>query len=317
MLSISVVVPIYNHGDLAVEALRSVPPGVEVIVVDDASTDDALDVVLAANDDWLVLRNEQNRGFAASANRGLQACTGAVRVVLNSDARLHPGALGALAAAFEDEQVGIAGARLVFPDGSHQVSAAAFPTPGSIVAGSFLLNELYRAVRPNGRFPLALAMSRKEHDADQYVPWVHGTCFAIRDRCLADVVGFDERYPFMVEEMDLCLRARRAGWQIRYCQAAVVEHDGGASGGEEGPRARHYISGEARFMARAYGEGVLTRWRVARTVGAVLKIVAFGLAGTVSHRARSRLSWQWSALGAVLGHEWRQNVGGDVVVTRW
>ena len=317
MLSASVVVPLYNHGALAVECLRSVPPGVEVVVVDDASTDDAVEIVLAAFPGVSLLRNPYNLGFAATANRGLQACSGTVRVVLNSDARLTSGALESLVAVFDDARIGVAGPRLVFPDGSHQISAAAFPRPGSVLAGAFLVNEIYRAVRPGGRFPLALGMSRREHERDHDVDWVHGTCFAIRDQCLTDVAGFDEEYRFMVEEMDLCLRARRSGWRVRYCAAAVVEHAGGASASAEAWRARRYINGEARFMARAYGLKILPRWRMARATGALIKMVAFGLAATVSTRARARWSWQRAALGAVLGTEWRRGVGGDVVVTRW
>lgn len=292
---VSAIVPVHDHVDLLRACLRSVPGGVEVVVVDDCSSED----VIAIRDEFpsaTVLRNDTNLGFGATANKGLRVASRPVRVVLNSDARLRPGALEKLVDAFDDPRVGIAGPCLVFPDGSPQTSAAAFPTAGRIVAGAFLLNDAFRFVFPHRQFPWALGMARRDHAFDHDVDWVMGTCLAIRAECVEDTGGFDESYFLYVEETDLCWRATRAGWRVRYVAGAVVEHVGGGSTGQPGPHARRLLDSEARFMMRAYGPRSLPGWRRARLIGSGLKVLALAGPAIISRRARARLRWQWAAL---------------------
>ena len=278
--AVSVIVPLHNGEAFIGDCLASVPPEAELIVVDDASRDGAPEVVRRRFPRAVLVRNEQNLGFAASCNRGISISTGRVKVFLNSDARLHPGALDELVAAFDDPAVGIAGPRLLFPDGRHQVSAASFPTPLRLFLGS-------------------LRMARRDHRTDRDVDWVMGTCLAIHERCLADVGGFDERYFLYVEETDLCWRARRAGWRVRYVASGTVDHD--IAGSIEQPsNAGRHLAGEARFMLTTGGAGALVRWRVARTLGAGFRIAALALPALWSSRARLRLRWQVSALGNAL-----------------
>ena len=293
---VSVVVPLYNGRHLVPDCLRSIPSGVEVIVCDDGSTDGAPELVEESFPNVRLLRGERNVGFGANANRGLRAATGRVRVVLNTDARFHDGALEALVAAFDDDAVGIAGPRLVFADGSHQTSAASFPTVASTFTGSFLLNDLWRAVvrRP---FRWELGMARADHDHSHDVEWVKGACIAVRDRCVEDTGGFDEGYFMYAEEADLCLRASRAGWRVRYVADATVTHLGGGSTGDPTVHAVRFLDSEARFFERAYGAAVLPRWRAARTIGSALKVVLLAPPAPFSRRARARWRWHRAALG--------------------
>lgn len=303
----AVVVPLFNGRGLIGDCLRSIPQDCETVVVDDGSSDGAPEVVSEHFPEVRLLRNDRNRGFGTTCNRGLRATTARIRIVLNSDARLLPGAVNAMVAAFEDEAVGIVGARRTFPDGSHQNSAARFPTLGSIVAGSFLLNELYRMVRPGRRFRWELGLAEADHGMVQDVDWVSGTCLAMRDRCFEELQGFDEGYHLYVEETDLCWRAWRSGWRVRYVPEAVVVHLGGGSTGNPTVHARRFLRSEARFMARAYGTGVLGRWRAARALGAVVKIAVLAVPALVDRRVRARLRWQWSALTGVLGRSWQDD----------
>ncbi len=112
--SVSVIVPLFNGRDRVDWCLDSVPDHAELIVVDDVSTDGAPDYVEHEHPRATLLRNDVNAGFGTTANRGLFAASGDVRVVLNSDARLLPGALEQLSRAFDDPNVGIAGPRLQF-----------------------------------------------------------------------------------------------------------------------------------------------------------------------------------------------------------
>jgi GT2 family glycosyltransferase len=300
--TVTVVVPLHGGRHLVRACLDSVPPDVELVVVDDASPDGAADLVAAEHPHAKVLRNEQNVGFAATANRGLAVATGDVCVVLNSDARFLPGSLERLVQAFADDpNVGIAGPRLVFPDGTHQLSAASFPTVGSFVAGSFALNELYRKLRPHKRFRWELGLSRRDHEHSQRVDWVQGACFAIRRECFDATAGFDPGYRMYVEECDLCWRAHECGWTVRYVADAEVVHIGGASGGGDPARqARFNLTGEARFMSRAYGEGVLGRWRAARLVSSAMKVLLLAAPALFDARVRDRLRWHAAAVGYLL-----------------
>jgi GT2 family glycosyltransferase len=309
MNDVSVVIPFRNGWDVLEPCLRSIPLGIETIAVDDGCTDDTPVRVAQFFPAVQVLRNEQNLGFAATANRGLAACTRPVRVVLNSDARLQPGALAALASAFEDREIGIAGPRLVFPDGTHQVSAARFPSPGRLFAGSFFLTEVFRWLFPRRQFPFELGLPRIEHDADRDVDWVEGACIALRDDCFAVLGGFDEGYHYY-SETDLCWRAHLAGWRVRYVSGAEVKHVGGASSGRDAAaQARQLLRSEARFFSTAYGQGSMRRWYVARMAGSLTKVLVLALPALVDRRVRVRWRWQAGALAEMVRNlrtgEWR------------
>lgn len=304
----TVVVPLYNGRDLLPACLESIPDDAEIVVVDDGSTDGAPELVEERFPRARLLRNGQNFGFAATANRGLAVARRPVRLVLNSDARLRPGALEALVAAFDRPDVGIAGPRLVFADGTHQVSAASFPTVGSFVTGSFILNEAFRRLFPNRRFGWELGMTAADHEHDRDVDWVMGAAIAVHERCLADVGGLDEGYRMYVEECDLCWRAREAGWAVRYVAAAEVVHLGGGSGGDPAREARLNIAGEARLMARSHGRDVLPRWRAARLSSSLVKAVVFAALGVGSARMRDRARWHLGAVRALVSRDVRAAV---------
>jgi len=312
MTDVSIVIPFRNGWDVLEPCLRSISPGIETIAVDDGGTDDTPVRVARYFPAVLVLRNEQNLGFAASANRGLAACTRPVRVVLNSDARLTPGAIAALASAFEDRGIGIAGPRLLFPDGTHQVSAARFPSPGRLFAGSFFLTEVFSRLFPRRRFRFELGLPRMEHDADRDVDWVEGACIALREDCFAALGGFDEVYHYY-SEVDLCWRAHLAGWRVRYVSGAEVKHVGGASSGRDAAaQARQHLRSEARFFRTAYGQGAMRRWCIARTAGSLAKVLVLAVPALVDRRARVRWQWQAGALVEMVRNlrtdEWREQL---------
>ncbi|HZT66408.1 MAG TPA: glycosyltransferase family 2 protein [Acidimicrobiales bacterium] len=295
--SLSVVIPAYGRYDLVEQAVSSVDVAAEVIVVDDCSPGGVPDGVESWSPGLRLIRNPVNLGFGATANRGLAAAGGQVRVVLNSDARPRPGALSALLEAFRgDPAVGIAGPRLVFPDGSHQLSAARDPTAARVLAGSFALNDAVRGLFPGVRFPWEFGMSRVDHASSHDVDWVMGACICIRDVALADVEGFDTNYYMYLEEADLCYRARQGGWKIRYVAEAVVEHEGHGSGRDPAEHARRLVSSERRYFEKTYGPASLRGWRRSRLLGSVLKMAAFSVPALLDRRLRDRFRWHWAAV---------------------
>lgn len=304
--AISVIVPLFNGRDLIGACLESVPDAAELIVVDDGSSDGAPELVADLFPRATLVRNSHNTGFSTTCNRGLRAANAPVRVVLNSDARLAPGALEHLAAVFSAPDVGIAGPRLVFPDGSHQTSAAAFPTVASVITGGFLLNDILRFFMPRRRFVFELGMAKVEHAESHDVDWVKGACLAISAACLDATGGFDESFYMYGEEADLCWRARRAGYRVHYVAEARVVHIGGGSTGDPRLHAQRALRSEAKVFARMYGEAILRRWAAARLLGGLIKVALLAPPSLISPRVRARWRWQIAALRTIVRREWRQ-----------
>jgi N-acetylglucosaminyl-diphospho-decaprenol L-rhamnosyltransferase len=196
----------------------------DVVVVDNASGDGSSAAVRSAFPEASVLANAENLGFARACNQGLFA-TRAPRVLfLNPDARVEDGAVEALATHLERRtDVGVVGPRTVFPDGTPQVSTGAFLTPLS----EWSQRRLVRGVRR--RSPAALREAERRHAREYEPDWVSGSCMLARREALVAVGGWDEGYFLYEEDVDLCLRLRRAGWRAAFAPDAVVVHVLGAS----------------------------------------------------------------------------------------
>jgi len=210
MTALSVVIPTFNTAAMTQRCVRAVlasmPEATEVIVVDDGSTDNTAELLAA---DVKVIRLETNSGFSKAANRGVSEAKGNVILLLNSDAFVEVGALRALLAAFDDPAVGIAGAQLLNEDGTLQWSAGRTPT----------LAWIFAAVTGLGRFARFFRRARKDESRD--VDWVSGAAMAVRREAWTPL---NERYRFYCQDLELCVRARAAGWRIRLVAEARVLH---------------------------------------------------------------------------------------------
>jgi GT2 family glycosyltransferase len=204
-------------------------PGVEVIVVDNASREPVADTL---GPDVRVLRSPENRGYAGGANLGIRAAlAGGARtvVLLNNDVRLVPGAnAAAVAALAADPRVGVVGPKVL---------AREDPSRLWLAWGELTYRQSLVALRGAGA-PDGPAFAR-ERD----VPWVAGCAMWFPAEALAAVGLFDEAFFAYHEEVDWCTRARRARWRVVYCPAAVVSHTGrGTSGGPAAVRIRKYFA---------------------------------------------------------------------------
>jgi GT2 family glycosyltransferase len=181
----------------------------EIIVVDNASTDNSVELVRSHFPDVRLLCNKRNLGYAGGANVGLRAARGDVLILLNPDVQVHAGWLITLKDTLKDKIVGIAGCKLLYP-GDEIIQHA-----GGII-----------------NFPLALAdhygyrqRDDGQWDQEREVDYVTGAAFALRRDILNEVGFFDEKfYPAYYEEADLCFRVRGAGYRILYAPGAVATH---------------------------------------------------------------------------------------------
>jgi len=217
---VSIVIPVFNRAEFTARCLaalaETVDAGrVEVIVVDNASSDATAAVLGAAPLPVRVLRNDENLGFARACNQGARAARGGLLVFLNNDTEPEPGWLEALERAAAEPGVGIVGARLLYP-GTRRVQHA-----GLALTEQGVPDHLWRSLPEDD--PRVV----EPRDVDM----VTGACLAVaRERFLA-LGGFDEAYVNGVEDVDLCLAARAAGLRVRYESRAVVLHHEGASEG--------------------------------------------------------------------------------------
>lgn len=226
-LDLTLVIPTHNTRELTLACLASIERSrgrlsLEVLVVDDGSTDGTGPALSAAFPAITVLPTPGGLGFTKAVNLGLRTARGPLLLLLNSDTELPPGGLERLVEAFAGEPgLGVAGARLLYPDGRPQWSGGAAPD------GLWLFVLASGLTNPLGRLP-GYRWLRKSRDGGQ-VDWVSGAALALR-REVWDAIGpFDESFRFYAQDLDFCLRAKEAGWEIAVLPGFRVLHHHGST----------------------------------------------------------------------------------------
>jgi GT2 family glycosyltransferase len=213
--TVSIIIPLYNGAALIPACLNAVLPQVqehgnaEVIVVDNASTDNWEQALAPFKAAIRHHRLSFNTGFATAVNVGIQLSRGEIIILLNQDAIVQASWLNALLARFEaSPQAAIVGSKCMRADGT-------IDHAGGIIRLPLFYTAHFGLGEPD------LPPYNQPYQPD----YVTGAALALR-RALLDRVGwFDQGfYPAYYEETDLCLRARDAGYEVWYEPAAVVLH---------------------------------------------------------------------------------------------
>ena len=226
-MDLSIVIVSYNVKDYLLACLRSIyaqaaEVALEVIVVDNASSDGTVEAVRDAFPQVQLLANRENLGFARGNNLGLRASGGRYVLFLNPDTEVGEGALAGLVRLAEAHPEAAAfTCRLLNPDGSLQHSCFHFPNLRMAFYGFFPLVPMDSPA--NGRYPAEQyeRLFQPEH--------VLGACLMFRRRVLEELGGWDERFFMYFEETDLCYRLWRAGHVILYTPEVSIVHYGGRS----------------------------------------------------------------------------------------
>jgi N-acetylglucosaminyl-diphospho-decaprenol L-rhamnosyltransferase len=248
--STAVVVVSHETRDEALGCLATLPAAGadEVVLVDTGSHDDTVAAVRRAHPQVRVLALE-NVGFGRAANAGVRRTAAEVAVVCNADVRFEAGSVEVLARRLADDpSVAAAGPAVRYPDGRHQASARDVPSLRTAV-GHAVFSRVWRANPWTRRYRRTDADPGRARDAD----WLSGCALAIRREAFEDVGGFDPAYFLYVEDVDLGVRLRRAGWRLRYEPDARVVHRVAASTGR---RRAWAVSTHARSLDRYYGRFV-------------------------------------------------------------
>jgi N-acetylglucosaminyl-diphospho-decaprenol L-rhamnosyltransferase len=253
MAEISVIILNWNTRDLLAQCLDSLEQHkadlqLEVIVVDNASTDGSQAMLQEKYPQVQLIANSQNVGFAKGNNQAMQIAQGDYFLLWNSDAFATPGAIQALLRLAEKEpKAGIIGAQLRNADNSFQASFTPFPNQWQEFLiltglGRTLIGHAYPSLGP------------EEEKGSQIVDYVEGACLLVRREAYQEVGGLDEGYFMYAEEVDWCYTLVKHGWQIWYQPEAKVIHLGGASStGRRTHREADLYRSRIRFFRKHYG----------------------------------------------------------------
>jgi len=298
----------WNTSDLLASCLDAVPAALagydaEVVVVDNASSDDSLEVA-RARPFVRAIANPSNAGYAMGMNLALADHDGQaadVLIALNPDAEAPPGSLAALVAhLWGDPRVGLVVPRLAHADGAMQHSVYRFPSPAVTAAVSFVPPRLQRG--PIGRrFWLEGA---HPHDATTDIDWAIGAVHVIRAEAARQVAAgpafvrsehapvYSERWFMYVEDLDLCWRLRQGGWRVRLDADVTVPHVGNVAGAKAwgGRRVRRWTEATTDWYAQVHGRRRARAWAALNAVGASVHLATRGVRTvTGPRRAESRV----------------------------
>lgn len=242
MPSASVVVVSYNTAayiETCIESLLALDyPPVEIIVVDNASSDGSVELIRSRFPNIDLVELPDNKGFAGGASVGLFMASGEIVATVNPDVRLDPAWMREVAATLARENVGIVGSKILYPDGKTIQHA------GGVV-----------------HYPLATVdhIGRGELDEGQYdkskvVSFVTGAALAMRGDVGRHLGFFDEEYfPVYYEDIDLCWRAEKEGLSSVYQPRAVAYHEETVTMDRKGSMYySFYHANRLRFVVKHY-----------------------------------------------------------------
>ncbi len=247
--TLSIILVNFNDAAHLPECLSSIEAnagggGVEVIVVDNASTDGSPALVAERFPRVTLIRNERNEGFGRANNIAVRQSRGELALFMNTDVVLYPGVLELLLGEMRAHpDTGIVGPALLTPAGPFQASFGGRTSFFAELAKKGFLNGLRtRALRKD--------RSRRE------VRWVSGAFLLVRRGAFLEAGGFDERFFLYFEDIDLCERILGKGWKVVFLPAAVSLHYGGATTSVRRLRSRvEYRKSQLRFY-RKHGSTV-------------------------------------------------------------
>ncbi len=255
MPDLSVLIVNWNVRDLLRHCLHSIlanlpPCKLEIIVVDNGSTDGSGEMVRTEFPQVHLIANPDNRGFPAANNQGLAVARGRYVLLLNPDTEVVGDALETMVA-FADAHpnVGVVGPQLLNPDGTVQSSRRRFPT----LATALFESTWLQPYAPRRLLERYYVLDRPD-DEVQDVDWVTGAALMARREAIEQVGPLDEGFFMYSEELDWCRRFREAGWQVVYLPTARIVHYVGKSSEQVLPaRHIHFQTSKVRYFRKYHG----------------------------------------------------------------
>lgn len=291
MASVSVIVVNWNTAQLLERCLSTLLDGessleLEVWVVDNASSDQSVAMVRDRFPNIHLIENKSNLGFARANNQGIREAQGEYILLLNSDAFLTQAALAGMLERMQAAPAcGAMGCRLVYEDQSLQRSCQSFPTLATELWQCLTLDKLFPSSRVFGKY----LMTWWGMDDFREVDVVMGAVMLLRRQGLEQVGLLDEGFFMYSEEVDLCYRLKKAGWQVWYLPDVQATHLWGGSS-RQVPAAtlvRLYQS-RVQFFRKHYGRLAALAFKGILYLESLLRVLGGYSAFLLMKRAKLR-----------------------------
>ena len=230
-MTISVIIVSWNaKGFLrgCLQSLRQFPPSLllEIIVVDNASSDGSPEMVTSDFPEVRLIRNHENVGFARANNVGIKMAHGSYLALINSDVLVHLNCLQVLKAFLDkNPSVALIGPKIFGSDGHIQHTCRRFPTIWNTTCRLIAIDRVL------WKWPLFSGFEMRHWDYSRggEVEVLSGCFWLARREAVDSVGGLDERFFFYAEDVDWCRRFSQSGWKVAYVPAATATHFGGGS----------------------------------------------------------------------------------------
>ncbi len=231
-VDVSVIIVNYNVREYLANALESLRPALkgirsEIIVVDNASTDGSVAMLRRSFPRIRLIASPENLGFARANNLAIREARGRYLLLVNPDTVVQEDTVRVMRAHLDEHpDVGLAGCKILNPDGTFQLAARrSFPTPWVAASRLLGLSRLFPKSRRFGRYNLTYLDPDATYDVDA----VSGSFMFVRREVIESVGGLDERFFMYGEDLDWCYRIGQAGWKVRYVHATSIIHFKGES----------------------------------------------------------------------------------------
>ena len=260
-MKVSVVIVNYNTSEQLKDCLNNLlSQGIEleIIVVDNASSDDSVEMVRNNFPNVKLVEAKENKGLAHGSNLGLEFATGDYVLYLGSDAYPEKGVIDGMVE-FMDKSadVGVSTCKLVLRNGSLDMDAhRGFPTPWASLTHFSKLNSLFPKSKIFNQYFLGYEDFTKPHEIDLCISHF----MMIRKRVFDRVGRWDEDFFVFGEDVDFCFRVKKAGWKIMYLPQFAAVHYKGVSVG---------IRKESKDISKASSE---TKTRMKKSTTDAMKL---------------------------------------------
>lgn len=233
--ALSIIIVTYNSGKYIKGCLSSIFQSLgkkinyEIIVIDNNSLDNTIDILKKISSKLILIKNNQNYGFAKAGNQGLRLAKGEFVLFLNPDTLVQKNAIKNLLAFIrKNPKVGIVGPLLIRPTGKLQKWQMGYEKVFWRVFLEMILEKIVFTFKPNWFLKIAslIDLNYADHYITREVDWVNGAAMMVRKKTLHEVGDFDERFFLYYEELDLQKRIKQAGWRIYHLPESIVIHYG-------------------------------------------------------------------------------------------
>lgn len=256
--SLDIIIVNWNSGIFISECINSIKYAMDdsfsisrIVIVDNASTDNSIDMIKKDEMPITILQNSVNSGFAKACNQGAEKSTADFLLFLNPDTKLFDNSLSIpISFLNTNKNAGIVSVKLINEFGEVSRNCARFPSPSKMFFTSLGLDRLFPRII-SGHF-----MKDWDHLSNSVVDQVMGSFFMIRKHLFEVLKGYDERFFVYYEDVDLALRAFKKGYLSYYLAEAKIYHKGGGTTDNIKAERLFYIMRSKLLYAKKHFESI-------------------------------------------------------------